>query len=159
MKTYQQYDPQTLFAPLFRYQRKYREDGKIFYEEIEPPVASTGITALDDFLTHVHQGERDVSGIAKRMEVKPEDLTGLVRLTLGLTPAEYIRAYEIYKIDQLLRYTDMKGQEIVTYLHLGTSANLSQRVQYHCKQTPMWQRSHLREEGDLGRYVLNIPEK
>lgn len=157
MKIYQQYHLRDLFTPIFLYEKKILEGGEIVYVEVDRTPRTTGIEAFDDFLRVLEKGVFDNDAIASTMSVNREYLNGLVWLLVGKSMSEFIRAYQFHIFDLYLRYTRLTGKAIAEKLGLGTASNFSQRIFTMHGQTLWQRRNHLREHGDVGRFLFQPP--
>lgn len=156
-ENYAQFKLEDVFTPLFCYERKILEEGKIMYVEVDRTPRVTGIHAFDDFLRHLEAGQRSVSDIARLMGIDQRDLCGFIRLLTGMPAFQFISAYQMHAVCLLLRYTDMTAQEIANYFDLGTAANVAKRLQLAYGKTIRECRYGQRKKNDAGRFLLRMP--
>ena len=147
-----QFPLEDIYISLFTERRIYDRDGNESYEPIEHRVKATHVEMLDALRLALDEGAVNLKSFGNRYGLTPPDLNGLVLALTGMEATTFRMAWQMRRVDELLRYTDLTIEEVARRSGVGTGSNLFYAYQrdYHCSATQ--RRNDLREENDLGRF-------
>ena len=143
-----------LYITPFTRRRRYDEEGRRYYVDVERNTSPTGIHVMDDYLRYLAAGQSDIGAFADRHGIRTEELAALVFILTGLKGALFRQRYQARLADDLLRYTDLPLAEIARRSGLGSQINLYQALRRDCNMSATERRHFLRQEGDEGRFEL-----
>ena len=151
---FKRFTPEELYISPFSRRRLYDPDGHVTYVNIERNLRPTGIDQLDFIARTLSSGANDYEWMAGQMDVRYEDLCAFVRVMTTCSAHELRRSIMFLLADDLLRYTNLNVDEIARRCGASSAPNLSQMYRDNRHTTPFSRRKRLRQEGDLGRFVL-----
>ena len=155
LKDEPQFKFEDLYISPFRWQRKYSEDGKVTYVEIERRAAPTGIWMFDAYLQYLAQGgSDDMQAFADRHGLRREDIDSMVFILTGMRGVDFRMKYQVRMADDLLRYTDMTVAEVAKRSGIGSANNLYLTYKREFNLAPGYRRLRIRPDGDVGRYKM-----
>lgn len=141
-----------IYITLFSERRVYAPDGTIHYEPIPQRAADTGVELLDDLRRMLSEGKSNLKAFGEGYGLTPSDVNGLVLALTGMEAITFRIAWQMRRVDELLRYTDLSIEEVARQSGVGSTTNLFYACHrdFHC--SPSQRRRHLRQANDLGRY-------
>jgi AraC-like DNA-binding protein len=149
-----QYTLDDLYISPFTQRRRYDEEGRKHYVDVERNTSPTGIHVMDDYLCYLSAGQSDVRAFADRYGIRTGELAALVFILTGQKGTLFRQQYQARLADDLLRYTDLPLAEIASRSGIGSQINLYQALRRDCNMSATERRQFLREEGDEGRFIL-----
>ena len=155
LKDEPQFKFEDVYISPFLWQRKYSEDGKVSYVEVERRMKPTGIWMFDAYLQYLAQGgSDDMQAFADRHGLRREDIDSMVFILTGMRGVDFRMKYQVLMADQLLRYTDMSIADVSRRAGFGSANNLYLTYKREFNLAPGYRRLNIRTDGDLGRYKL-----
>ena len=154
LKTEPQFGLDDVYITPLRQKRRYSEDGYVSYVEVERQTQPTGIRIFDDYLQYLSKGESDMQAFADRHGLKREDIDSLVFVLTGMRGVDFRMAFQVRMADELLRYTDLRLDEVSRHAGFGSANNLYLTYKREFNIAPGERRQQLRQEGDVGKYKL-----
>ena len=154
LKIAPQFKAEDLYIPPFTHKKRFDEEGRWQYVPIERNESPTGLRLLDELLRYLAAGSNDVSAFAEMRGLKLNELHTFIFILTGMRGIRFRQLYQMWLVDDLLRYTDMSPAEVAKRSGLGSPNNmyLALRREYNMSATE--RRFFLRKEGDLGRFKL-----
>lgn len=152
-----QFAIEQLVTPIFAYERIIEEGGKVNYIPVDRTPIKTGVDAFDALLREIEKGDRKAKSLAKKFGVTLNALNGFTFMLTGLLAHNFVRAYELRLIDLLLKHTDWSVKEMSVQFGFGTTGNVYQLLMRVHKQNIEERRNHIRERGDVGKFVFEKP--
>lgn len=149
-----QYTFDNVFITPFTHAFTSDEMGRTGYTPIEQNLTPTGIHVLDAYLQALHRGHTDITQFCERYNARTSDLDGLIFLLTGMSNQDFRNRWIVHTADLLLRYTDMKVEEIARRSGAGTRTNLYFIYERDLNISPTARRYQLRKAGDLGKYKI-----
>ena len=154
LKSTPQFGFDELYITPFTRRRRYDEDGRASYVNVERNMSPTGIHVMDDYLRYLAAGSTDIGAFTDRHGIKIQELGALVFILTGLSNAVLRMKYQTRLADELLRYTDLPLPEVARRAGLGSQINLYQALRRDWDMSGTERRQFLRKQGDLGRFTL-----
>ena len=154
LKTQPQFKFEQLYISPFRQRKRYDEDGRWKYVDMERQTAPTGLHIMDDFLNYLTAGQSDMQAFADRHGLKTEEIGALVFILTGIKGMRFRQLYQIRMCDELLRYTDLPYDEVARRSGLGSPNNMYLALRREYNMSASERRMFLRKDGDLGRFRL-----
>ena len=154
LKSKPQYSLDELYISPFSQKKRYDEDGRWTYVNIEHRMCPTGINIMDDYLRYLSEGQSDMQAFADRHGLKTEELAALVFILTGMKGVRFRQLFQVHIADDLLQFTDLTFEEIATRSGLGSPNNLYLSLRREYNMSASERRLFLRKAGDLGRYRL-----
>lgn len=155
LKDEPQFKFEDLYISPFKWQRKYSEDGKVSYVEMERRMEPTGIRIFDAYLQYLAQGgSDDLQVFADQHGLRREDIDSMVFVLTGMRGVDFRMKFQVRMADELLRYTDMTVAEVARRSGIGSANNLYLTYKREFNLAPGYRRLRIRQEGDVGRYRL-----
>ena len=154
LKTEQQFVLNDVHITPLRQKRRYSEDGYVSYVEVERQMQPTGIRIFDDYLLYLSKGGSDMLAFANHHGLKREDIDSLVFVLTGMRGVYFRMAFQVRTADELLRYIDLRLDEVSHHADFGIANNLYLTYKREFNIAPGERRQQLRQEGDLGRFGL-----
>ncbi len=147
-----QFPLEDIYITLFTERRIYDRDGNESYEPIEHRVKATHVEMLDALRLALDEGAVNLKSFGSRYGLTPPDLNGLVLALTGMEATTFRMAWQMRRVDELLRYTDLTIEEVARRSGVGTGSNLFYACQrdFHC--SPSERRDAIREWNDVGRF-------
>ena len=147
-----QFPLEDIYITLFTERRIYDCDGNERYEPIEHRVKATHVEMLDALRLALDEGAVNLKSFGSRYGLTPPDLNGLVLALTGMEATTFRMAWQMRRVDELLRYTDLTIEEVARRSGVGTGSNLFYACQrdFHC--SPSERRDAIREWNDVGRF-------
>lgn len=147
-----QFPLEDIYISLFTERRIYDCDGNERYEPIEHRVKATHVEMLDALRLALDEGAVNLKSFGDRYGLTPPDLNGLVLALTGMEATTFRMAWQMRRVDELLRYTDLTIEEVARRSGVGTGSNLFYACQrdFHC--SPSERRDAIREWNDVGRF-------
>ena len=147
-----QFPLEDIYISLFTERRIYDCDGNERYEPIEHRVKATHVEMLDALRLALDEGAVNLKSFGNRYGLTPPDLNGLVLALTGMEATTFRMAWQMRRVDELLRYTDLTIEEVARRSGVGTGSNLFYACQrdFHC--SPSERRDAIREWNDVGRF-------
>jgi len=152
LKVEPQYKLEDLYISPFREKKRWNEDGYWKYVPIERRTAPTGIRIMDEYLNYLAAGQSDMQAFVDRFGLKTEELAGMVFILTGMKGYRFRQLFQVRLADDLLRYTDMKREEVARRSGLGSVSNFYVTLRREFNMSIPERREFLRKPGDLGRY-------
>ena len=143
-----------LYIPQFTHKLVTDEYGRSSYQPLERNFTPSGIRVLDDYLQALNRGCTDVSDFCKRYNARTADLDGLIFFLLGMPNLEFRNRWIMHNADLLLRYTDMKIDEVARRSGAGTRTNLYFMYERDLNTSPTERRNDIQKKGDVGKYKI-----
>lgn len=144
-----------LYITLFTRQRRYNEECRVSYVQIERNVQPTGIRVLDDFLRSLSTSHSDVSAFCEHYGARTSDIDSLIFLLTGIRGIDFRQAYQLRMADELLRYISLGVVDIARRCGFGSRTNLYFACQRGLRSTPSDRRVKLRQQGGEDRYKID----
>ena len=119
-----------------------------------PEVRSTGIRAMDEYISSLAAGNFDVQAFCKERGLKISDIDSLVFVLTGMRGIDFRQRYQIRVMDELLRYTTLTPAEVALRSGIGTTNNLYLITKREYGEAPVEHRKNIRQPGDEGRYRI-----
>ena len=135
--------------------RHFDTNGLAKYLPLERNLHPTGIYAADYLLQSLTSGFSRLNSIATHLGCSDRDLSGLIRCITGQPSHDFIIAYRLRLIDDLLRYTSLPLSDVALRSGLGTARSLHRFLLRHRGCTPSDRRNQIRSVGDEGRFSLD----
>lgn len=107
-----------------RQKRRYSEYVYVSYVEVERQTQPTGIRIFDDYLLYFSKGDSEMYSFADRRGVKRENIDSLAFVLTGMRGVDFRMAFQVRMSDELLRYTDLRLDEINRHADFGSANNL-----------------------------------
>ena len=107
-----------LYITPFTARRVYDEDGVINWVPVERNLNPTGLRTVDCIARSFSAGLSDFKVMARQLGCSVQDLRGFLRTLTGMTADEFRNAYMFRLADDLLRYTAMTVDEVLTHVRL-----------------------------------------
>ena len=147
-----QFPLEDIYISLFTERRIYDRDGNESYEPIEHRVKATHVEMLDALRLALDEGAVNLKSFGSRYGLTPPDLNGFVLALTGMEATTFRMAWQMRRVDELLRYTDLTIEEVARRSGVGTGSNLFYACQrdFHC--SPSERRDAIREWNDVGRF-------
>lgn len=147
-----QFPLEDIYITLFTERRIYDCDGNERYEPIEHRVKATHVEMLDALRLALDEGAVNLKSFGNRYGLTPPDLNGLVLALTGMEATTFRMAWQMRRVDELLRYTDLTIEAVARQSGVGTGSNLFYACQrdFHC--SPSERRDAIREWNDVGRF-------
>lgn len=149
-------EPQFKFEDLyimpFTHRRRYSEDGRVSYVEVERNLQPTGIRVMDDFLCNLAMGKSDITAFCNRYGARVGDIDSLIFLLTGMRGVDFRQAYQMRMADDLLRYTSLSVADVARRCGLGSRTNLYLAYQRDFNTSPTSRRRRLQKSGDEDLY-------
>ena len=147
-----QFPLEDIYISLFTERRIYDRDGNERYEPIEHRVKATHVEMLDALRLALDEGAVNLKSFGSRYGLTPPDLNGFVLALTGMEATTFRMAWQMRRVDELLRYTDLTIEEVARRSGVGTGSNLFYACQrdFHC--SPSERRDAIREWNDVGRF-------
>lgn len=102
-----------IYVSVLQAQRVVGDDGREYLEPVDKQVPQTGSIIMDAVAVILATTtESEVAGFARRMDVRPQDLTGAIRILTGMLPLEFFKLYRMRQIKEWLACTDLPISEI-----------------------------------------------
>lgn len=141
-----------IYVTIFTERRTADEAGNIIYAPIKPRIRPTNVEMLDALRLTLDKSDGNLRTFGERYGLTPPDVNGLVLALTGMEATTFRLAWQMRRVDELLRYTDLPITEVARRSGVGSTTNLFYACQrdFHC--SPSKRRYNLREENDLGRY-------
>lgn len=149
-----QYTLDDLYITPFTRRRRYDEEGRRYYVDVERNTSPTGIHVMDDYLRYLAAGQSDIGAFADRHGIRTEELAALVFILTGLKGALFRQRYQARLADDLLRYTDLPLQEIMNRCGYTSMPTFSRTYRRWWHTSPQRARIAARNRGDIGKYAL-----
>lgn len=156
LKDEPQFKFEDLYISPFRWRRKYSEDGKVSYVEMERRMQPTGIRLFDAYLQYLAQGGSDMQAFAEQHGLRREDIDSMVFVLTGMRGVDFRQKFQVRMADELLRYTNMPLAEVAKRTGIGSMNNLYLTFKREFNLAPGYRRLRIRQEGDVGRYRLSL---
>jgi len=155
LKDEPQFKFEDVYISPFLWQRKYSEDGKVTYVEMERRMKPMGIWMFDAYLQYLAQGgSDDMQAFANRHGLRREDIDSMVFILTGMRGVDFRMKYQVRMADDLLRYTDMTVAEVAKRSGIGSANNLYLTFKREFNLAPGYRRLRVRQDGDVGRFRL-----
>lgn len=154
LKSEPQFKFDDLYITPFTQRKRYDEDGRWQYVEVERNARPTGLYVLDDYLRYLSAGHSDMQAFADRHGLKTDEVGALVFILTGTKGVRFRQLYQMRLADDLLRYTDLTPAEVAQRSGLGSPNNLYLALRREYNMSATERRAFLRKEGDAGRYRL-----
>lgn len=151
---FKRYTAAEMYISPFTRRRTTDEAGHVIYVENPRNLKPTGCDCLDFIAREFSEGHTSYQRLASQMGVSCEDLCTLLRVMTVGSSLQLRRDLLLLTADDLLRYTDLPISEIARRCGASTAANLGQLYHDHRHTFPSARRRALRQEGDLGRFLL-----
>lgn len=135
--------------------RHYDNNGLAKYLPMERNLHPTGLYAADYLLQSLTAGRSRLKDIANHIGCSDRDLSGLIRCLSGQPSHDFLIAYRLRLIDDLLRFTSLSLSDVAHRSGLGTARSLHRFILRHCNCTPSERRNKIRTVGDEGRYSID----
>ena len=144
-----------LYITPFTHERKTDEYGNSLYLPIEGRnFTPTGVEVMDDYIRHMQRGESNIRAFCKLYNARVADIDSLVFLLTGMSNQRFRAAWQVRTADLLLRYTDMKLNEIARRSGMGTRNNMYFIYERELNTSAKERRDAIRKNGDLGRFII-----
>lgn len=143
-----------LYISPFTKIRHYDENGRANYTPLERNQHPTGLYAADYLLQSLTNGENRLKSIADKLGCSDRDLSGFIRCLTGQPSHDFLVAYRLRLIDDLLRFTSLPLPDVARRSGLGTARSLHRFLLRHRGCTPSDRRQQIRKVGDEGRFEL-----
>lgn len=117
-----------------------------------PEVRSTGIRAMDEYVSSLAAGQFDVSAFCEKRGLRISDIDSLVFVLTGMRGIDFRQRYQLQVMNELLRYTSLTPAEVARRSGFGSAFNLYQITKREYGEAPVEHRKNIREPGDEGRY-------
>ena len=143
-----------LYISPFNSIRYYDNNGTAKYKALAHNIHPTGIYAADYLLQSLTSGQNRLKDIANHLGCSDRDLSGLIRCLSGQPSHDFLVAYRLRLIDDLLRYTSLSISDVALRSGLGTARSLHRFLMRHRGCTPADRRNQIRTVGDEGRLSL-----
>ena len=147
-----QFPLEDIYITLFTEQRVYDRDGDYTYEPIPNRLAPTHVELLDALREELGQETANLKSFGSRYGLTPPDLNGFVLALTGMEATTFRLAWQMRRVDELLRYTDLPIEAVARQSGVGTGSNLFYACQRDFQCSPTERRDALREWNDVGRF-------
>ena len=117
-----------------------------------PEVRSTGIRAMDEYVSSLAAGQFDVSAFCEERGLRISDIDSLVFVLTGMRGIDFRQRYQLQVMNELLRYTTLTPAEVARRSGFGSAFNLYQTTKREYGEAPVEHRKNIRQPGDEGRY-------
>lgn len=154
LKSPAQFTLDQLYISPFSKRRKYDEDGRVSYVEMERNLTPTGFRIFDDYVVYLSRGASNLRAFADRHGLRLTDIDSMVFLLTGMRGVDFRMAIQVRIADDLLRYTDLQLGDVARRAGFGTAYNLYLTYKRECNVAPGLRRCRLQKKGDVGRFVL-----
>lgn len=134
-------------SPLTHRQVWSEAERQLIWQRTEQPVTTTGVDVLDAIRRELVEG-RKPSRLARQWGVRPDVLSGLTLLLTGMNVQNLTLAWRQYKIDHLLRYTDLPLKAVARHCQVCSAQALNNIVRDYANTTPEQRRQQLQQPGD-----------
>ena len=143
-----------LYISPFNSMRYYDANGTAIYKPFERNLHPTGIYTADYLMQSLTAGENRMKTIANHLGCSDRDLSGLIRCLSGQPSHDFLVAYRLRLIDDLLRFTSLSLPDVALRSGLGTARSLHRFMLRHRNCTPSDRRNKIRTVGDEGRFSI-----
>ena len=144
-----------LYVSPFRWKRRYDEDGRVSYVEMQRwPLGSTGVRLMDAYLWYLADGGSDLKAFADRHGLRRDDIDSMVFILTGMRGVDFRLRFQMRLADELLRYTSLDIAEVARRSGIGSANNLYLSFKRDFGLAPGYRRLRIRQEGDVGRFKL-----
>ena len=154
-----QFKPEEIYISPFKGVRYYEgSTAKPRYRPVERNMSPTGVHLLDEFLRLVcTSGNYTQRSLELRLGGDIRDFSAMCRLLTGLSFSELHDAMRLRLADDLLRYTDFEVKKIAKLCGFGNYSAMFKLFERTYKYAPGVRRWKIRNSGDVGAKVLEIP--
>lgn len=154
LKSEPQFALADLYIAPFSQKKRFDEDGRWQYVDVERRLQPTGLRVMDDYLAYLSEGRSDMQAFADRHGLKTEEVGAMVFILTGIRGIRFRQLYQLRLADDLLRYTDLPFDEVAQRSGLGSPNNLYLALRREYNMSATERRRFLRSEGDAGRFRL-----
>jgi hypothetical protein len=149
-----QYSFDDLYFTPFSEQRKFDEEGNIYYVPIERNTHPTGIRAFDNYLNHLSEGYSNTWQHCSEEGVSEFDFYAMCRVLTGMTLTEIRMKWVERNVLGLLRYTDLSSEEVADRSGAGSISNMHRACKRASRVSPHFYRRRFCDEDDVGKFRL-----
>ena len=147
-----QFPLEDIYISLFTEQRVYDRDGNYTYEPIPNRLAPTHVELLDALRAELSKETANLKSFGSRYGLTPPDLNGFVLALTGMEATTFRLAWQMRRVDELLRYTDLSIEEVARRSGVGTTSNLFYACHRDFYCSPTERRNAIREWNALDRF-------
>ena len=151
-------EPQYSFGDLyftpFSEQRKFDEEGNIYYVPIERNTHPTGIRAFDNYFNRLNEGHYNIWWHCNEEGISECDFYAMCRVLTGMQFIEFKQKWVERNVLELLRYTDLSLEEVTDRSGAGSIRNMHRACKRASRVSPHFYRRRFCDEDDVGKFRL-----
>ena len=126
---------------------------KNIYVPLEQKRLRTGLDVVDLVVDKLIAGQ-DPSVLTWQLGMKPDVLSTTLRTLTGLTLVEMRTRWRMRVASELLRYTELTLQEVMSRIAYTSAQSFSRMFRKAYGAAPLDYRRQCRAQGDIGKYAL-----